>query len=243
MFPGIGTIINVAAILLGALLGVTVGNRLKEDTRNLLTDILGSITIISAAYSISAISSPELISALAQGAPLLSTLASLLVGGIIGSVIGIEERINTFGARLKRRFEGEGESLFAQGFLASSLLFVIGPLAILGSISDGMSTGIEQLTLKSILDFFAALAFAAAFGWGVAFSALPVGIYQLFWTMIGFFLGAILEPFQVQSMTAVGGVLLLGIGLKLLRIKEMAIGNLLPALVIAPIFASLLERF
>jgi uncharacterized membrane protein YqgA involved in biofilm formation len=122
-------------------------------------------------------------------------------------------------------------------------LFVIGPLAILGSISDGMGTGIDQLSLKSILDFFAAIAFAASLGWGVAVSAIPVGIYQGIWTLIGLLLGSVLAQYQIDAMTIVGGLMLLSIGLRLLRIKEVAVGNLLPALAVAPIFVYLLNSF
>jgi hypothetical protein len=122
-------------------------------------------------------------------------------------------------------------------------LFVIGPLAILGSISDGMGTGIDQLTLKAILDFFAAIAFAASLGWGVAVSAIPVGIYQGIWTLIGLLLGSVLAQYQIDAMTIVGGLMLLSIGLRLLRIKEVAVGNLLPALAVAPIFVYLLNSF
>jgi uncharacterized membrane protein YqgA involved in biofilm formation len=120
-------------------------------------------------------------------------------------------------------------------------LFVIGPLAILGSISDGMGTGIDQLTLKAILDFFAAIAFAASLGWGVAVSAIPVGIYQGIWTLIGLLLGSVLAQYQIDAMTIVGGLMLLSIGLRLLRIKEVAVGNLLPALAVAPIFVYVLN--
>ena len=130
-----------------------------------------------------------------------------------------------------------------RGFVTASLIFVIGPLAILGSISDGMSTGIDQLLLKSILDFFASIAFAATLGWGVAFSALPVAVYQGAWTLVGLFLGSVLEGYQVLAMTATGGVLLLGIALRLLRIKEIAIGDLLPALAFAPVLALLASNF
>jgi uncharacterized membrane protein YqgA involved in biofilm formation len=106
-----------------------------------------------------------------------------------------------------------------------------------------MGTGIDQLVLKSTLDGFAALAFAASLGWGVALSALPVGIYQFAWTAIGLFLGAILTSYQVAAMTAVGGILLVGISLRLLRIKQIAVGNLLPALALAPLFALVAHQF
>jgi uncharacterized membrane protein YqgA involved in biofilm formation len=101
-----------------------------------------------------------------------------------------------------------------------------------------MGTGIDQLVLKSTLDGFAALAFAATFGWGVALSSIPVGIYQLSWTAVGVFLGSILDEYQILAMTCVGGILLIGISLRLLKIKVIEIGNLLPALALAPLIAS-----
>lgn len=239
MFIGFGTVLNVLAILTGTLIGVLVGNRLRESTRSLVMDVLGAVTLISAAGAISALWNEELNANLPQGAPLLVVLAALLVGGIIGSLLDIERRLDALGVSLKNRFDRHGESPFVEGFVSASLLFAIGPLAILGSISDGMSSGIEQLTLKSILDFFTSIAFAATLGWGVAASALPVGIYQFAWTAVGFGAGAILMSYQIEAMTTVGGVLLLGIALKLLNIKQTAIGNLLPALVLAPLFAYL----
>jgi uncharacterized membrane protein YqgA involved in biofilm formation len=120
-------------------------------------------------------------------------------------------------------------------------LFVIGPLAILGSVSDGMSQGLDQLILKSSLDFFAAMAFASTLGIGVMASIIPVGIYQGFWTVIGFFAGSVLEQYQIDAMTICGGLMLVGIGLRLLNIKKISVANLLPALVIAPILATVLH--
>jgi uncharacterized membrane protein YqgA involved in biofilm formation len=125
--------------------------------------------------------------------------------------------------------------------VSASLLFVIGPLAILGSVSDGMSQGLDQLILKSSLDFFAAMAFASTLGIGVMASIIPVGIYQGFWTVIGFFAGSVLEQYQIDAMTICGGLMLVGIGLRLLNIKKISVANLLPALVIAPILATVLH--
>ena len=237
MFVGIGTIINVVAIIVGAALGVLMGNRISEKTRTLMTDVLGAITLIGAASAITDLWNQDFVRSVPDGFPILIILGALLLGGLVGSVLRIEERLEDWGLHLKRRFDRNSDSPFVEGFVTASLIFVIGPLAILGSISDGMSTGIDQLALKSTLDFFAALAFAAALGWGVALSALPVGIYQGIWTGIGFLLGSILSNYQVSAMTATGGVLLLGIGLKLLGIKNIAIGNLLPSLAIAPLLA------
>jgi len=237
MFPGVGTVINILAIISGASLGVLVGNRMNSRTRTLLTDVLGLVTLLGAASALIPLWSDRYSQALPKGWTLLVVLGSLLIGGLIGSALKIENRLDSLGERLRVKFNASSDSSFVQGFVTASLLFAIGPLAILGSISDGMGTGIDQLILKSTLDFFAALAFATTLGWGVAASSIPVGIYQGVWTVIGFGLGAILSGYQMDAMTVVGGIMLLCIALKLLNLKSVAVGNLLPALAIAPVFA------
>jgi len=243
MFTGSGTLINVFTIVAGASLGVLIGSRMPDRMRALITDVLGLITILGAATALVAIGSERYVDALPKGWPLLAILASLLIGGVIGSAANLENRLESFGIFLRVRFKADSQGTFVEGFLSSSLLFVIGPLAILGSISDGMGTGTDQLILKSSLDFFAAMAFAASLGWGVAASAIPVGIYQGIWTVIGFWLGNVLSDYQVDAMTIVGGLMLVSIGLNLLKIKTIAVGNLLPALLVAPIFVGALHRF
>ena len=243
MITGLGTLINVSSIIAGAAVGVFAGSRLSVKTRDLITDILGLITILAAAGAVIPMFTNEYSESLPQGWTLLSILGALLIGGIIGSALRLEIRLEALGENLRKKFGAKQEGTFVEGFVSSSLLFVIGPLAILGSISDGMGTGIDQLTLKAILDFFAAIAFAASLGWGVAVSAIPVGIYQGIWTLIGFALGSVLAQYQIDAMTIVGGLMLLSIGLRLLRIKEVAVGNLLPALAVAPIFAYVLNSF
>jgi hypothetical protein len=237
MFPGIGTVINIAAIIGGSVLGVLIGGKMPSRTRTLLTDVLGLTVLLGAAGALTNLWSYRYIAALPKGWSLLTILAALLIGGLLGSTARLEDRLDAVGERLRIRFRASGESTFVEGFVTASLLFAIGPLAILGSISDGMSTGIDQLILKSSLDFFAAMAFAASLGWGVAVSAIPVGIYQGAWTVVGVGLGSILAGYQIDAMTIAGGVLLLCIGLRLLRIKDVAVGNLLPALAIAPLLA------
>jgi uncharacterized membrane protein YqgA involved in biofilm formation len=243
MFPGIGTLINVAAIIGGAGLGIFVGHRLSSKTRTLLTDVLGLATLLGAASALIPLWSSRYVDSLPAGWPLLVVLGSLIFGGLIGSALGFEDRLDHLGENLRKKFKASKESPFVEGFVTASLLFAIGPLAILGSISDGMSNGIDQLLLKSTLDFFAAMAFASSLGWGVAVAAIPVALYQGFWTLIGLALGEILDGYQVDAMTIVGGVLLIGIGLRLLNIKHVAVGNLLPALAIAPLLAMLVHSF
>lgn len=243
MFVGFGTVVNIATIIGGAALGVLIGSRMLLRTRTLITDVLGLITILGAVSALAPMWGSRYIDALPKGWTLLAILGSLLIGGLIGSALNLETRLDSIGETLRKRFGAHEESTFVEGFVASSLLFVIGPLAILGSISDGMSTGVDQLLLKSSLDFFAAMAFAASLGWGVAAAAIPVGIYQGAWTLIGFGLGNILSGYQIDAMTITGGLMLICIGLRLLKIKDIAVGNLLPALFIAPLFVALLHTF
>lgn len=243
MFVGLGTVINIGTIIVGASIGVISGNRIPEKLRLRAVDILGCITLVNAADNLRSVEAHSFVRAVPQGWTTLGTLAALIIGGVVGYFLGIEERLEQFGVFIKGKFGARDKGTFLEGFMASSLLFAIGPLAILGSVSDGMHTGIQQLVLKSTLDGFAAMAFASSFGWGVAFSAIPVGIYQVAWTVIGFFLGNILADYQVQALTAVGGVMLLGIGLRLLQIKFIDIGDLLPALIFAPIVALVAHQF
>jgi hypothetical protein len=241
MFVGLGTVFNLLTIVIGAGIGIALGGRLPKKSQKMITDVLGLITILGAASALIPLWSRDFKESLPDGSPLLLILASMLLGGLIGTSLKIEQRVESFGENLRKRFKASRESSFVEGFVSASLLFVIGPLAILGSVSDGMSQGIDQLILKSSLDFFAAMAFASTLGIGVMASIIPVGIYQGFWTLIGLFAGSVLEQYQIQAMTICGGLMLAGIGLRLLDIKKMSVANLLPALVIAPVLATVLH--
>ena len=243
MFAGVGTLINVVAILIGSSIGILAGARITKKSQSLITDVLGLITALGAASALSPLWSPTFEAALPKGSALLVILASMLIGGLIGSALSLETRLDAFAENLRKRFKASQESPFVEGFVTASLLFVIGPLAILGSVSDGMSQGIDQLILKSSLDFFAAMAFASTLGWGVAASAIPVAIYQGFCTIIGLAAGSVLSQYQIDAMTICGGLMLVGISLRLLDIKRIPVANLLPALVIAPALATVLHLF
>lgn len=234
----IGTFVNVVAIVIGTFVGVAVGARIPIKTRALITDALGLVTFISGASACAALWSSDYIRAVGGGKPILITLGALLLGGLVGSLLKIEERLDSVGEKLKRRFTRDDDSNFVTGFVTASLIFVIGPLAILGSISAGLGTGNELLILKSIMDGFAAIAFATALGWGVGASALSVLIYQGAWTAVGALLGSALQDYQIDAITGVGGLLLFGIGMKLLNLKSVAIGDMLPALLFAPLLAT-----
>lgn len=238
MFIGAGTAINLIAILGGSAIGIAIGHRLRSGSQKSITDILGLITLLGAVSALIPLWSEQFISHLPNGSPLLVILLTMLLGGAIGTALKLENRLDGFGESLRRKFRASQESPFVEGFVSASLLFLIGPLAILGSISDGASQGIDQLLLKSSLDFFAAMAFASTLGWGVAASIIPLAIYQGGWTLIGWYAGNILEPYQIDAMTICGGLMLVAIGLRLLDIKKIAVGNLLPALFLAPLIAA-----
>jgi uncharacterized membrane protein YqgA involved in biofilm formation len=243
MFVGLGTLINVIAIVIGSAMGIGVGSRLTKKSLSLITDILGLITLLGAASALMPLWSSSFIDSLPKGSTLLVILGAMLIGGLIGSALSLETRLDKFGETLRQKFKASSDGPFIEGFVSASLLFVIGPLAILGSVSDGMSEGLDQLILKSSLDFFAAMAFASSLGWGVAASAIPVGIYQGAWTLVGLFLGSVLQPYQIDAMTICGGLMLVGIGLRLLDIKKIAVANLLPSLITAPAIATVLHQF
>ena len=241
MFTGLGTVINIVAILLGSTVGVFAGGKLPERTRNVVTDVLGLVTAVAAVSSAAEFANPDLKAAVGKGWPIIVMLLSLLLGGIVGSLIRIEDRLDGIGERLKQRFGANGDETFVEGFVTASLIFCVGPLAILASVSDGLGTGIDQLILKSCLDFFASLAFASTLGWGVAASAIAVGVYQGLWTFIGSAVGSVMPTYQIAAMTAVGGLMLSGISFRLLKIRQLPIGDLLPALVFAPLLAWLVH--
>ncbi len=248
MFPGAGTAVNVATVLAGSALGVLIGHRLHQRTRDVITDGLGLATLLVAGLNAAAVVDPALRSAVGAGAPLLVVLGAVLVGGIAGSLLRIEDRLEATGGivqkRLSRRSAGEhaARARFIEGFVSASLVFCVGPLTILGSLSDGLGRGIDELVLKATLDGFASIAFAASLGWGVAASALSVAVVQSSLTAIGLVLGEFLGPAHLAALTATGGLLLVGVALRLLRIKPVPVGDLLPALIAAPLLVEVVAR-
>lgn len=240
MIVGAGTLINVLAIIFGTLIGLIFGRRFRDSTRELITQAMGFIVLIAAADAISEFWRSDFQSSFSRGVPILIILFALAAGGLLGSSLRLEERLSGVGEALKRRFSRRSNDHFVEGFLAASVLFVVGPMAILGSISDGMREGIDLLVLKSTLDFFMTIAFTASYGWSVGLSAIPVALYQLAWTGVGFGLGQVLNEIQIVALTVVGGMLLIGIALIGLGIKRIAVANLLPALILAPVFTSIL---
>jgi uncharacterized membrane protein YqgA involved in biofilm formation len=242
---GAGTLLNMATVLVGSGVGVLLGGRLPERTRTTVTDALGLVTLVIGALNVAALGDAELRAAVGDGGALLVVLGALLIGGITGSLLHLEARLESTGGWLQRRLTagggGAARARFVEGYVSASLVFVVGPLAVLGALSDGLGRGIDALILKSTLDGFAALAFAASLGWGVAASALSVGVVQGSLTLLGALLGGLLPAALVSAVTATGGVLLLGVALRLLQIRQVAVADLLPALVVAPALTALVD--
>lgn len=246
MFVGFGTVLNVVAVVVGSGLGLLVGHRLPQRTRDVVTDALGLVTLMVAALSTAAVLDADLVAEVGGSAPVLVVLGSLLLGGIAGSLLRVEARLESLGGTLQQLLSrgagGESRRRFVEGFVTASLLFCVGPLTILGSLSDGLGQGYEQLAVKSVLDGFASIAFAATLGWGVMASALVVLVVQGGLTVVGLVAGDVLSTGAVAAITATGGLLLVGVALRLLRLKPLPVGDLLPALVVAPLLVEAVSR-
>jgi hypothetical protein len=232
----LGTIINVFSILIGAGIGVALGHRLPENISRTLTDALGLVVLVIGGLNLIALTDSSFVAAVSSAGTLLVVLASLVVGSILGSMLKIEQRLSHFGTWLQlKASRGGDKEKFIEGFVNASLLFTIGPMAVLGALQDGLGQGFDVLALKSSLDGLTSVAFAAALGWGVAFAAIPVGIWQGLLTLLAASAGTLMSDALVASITATGGVLLLGTGLRVLQIRMVSVADMLPALVLAPL--------
>jgi uncharacterized membrane protein YqgA involved in biofilm formation len=224
----IGTLVNVVTIVLGGGLGTVLGGRIPERIRSTVVSGLGLFTL---AYGVSMFLDSQ---------NTLIVCGSLLVGGLLGEWWGIEERLASLGAWLQAKFiksDAEGdEGRFIKGFVMASLVFCIGPMAILGSVQDGLTGDYNMLAIKAVLDGFAALAFASSLGVGVVFSAAMVFVYQGAITLLATQVQAIVTEPMMLEMNAVGGAIVMGIAVSsLLELRKIRLGSFLPALIIAPL--------
>ncbi|PZN07631.1 MAG: DUF554 domain-containing protein [Bacillota bacterium] len=257
---GLGTLINVATVLAGSGLGVALGSRLPARTRETLTAGLGVVTVLVALDMARATSN------------ILIVLGSVLLGGLVGEGLRLEERLEGLGRRVEglvagashrsepRRGTGAGGGRvpveagapalaqagtggIARGFVAASLLFCVGPMTVLGSLQDGLTGDFQLLAVKAALDGFASIALASTLGAGVALSAATVLVVQGAITILARVLSGLVTGPALDELTATGGALVLMIGLSLLDIKRVPVANFLPALIFAPVIAWLAQRF
>ncbi len=228
-----GTLINIAAVLIGGTLGTLVGARLPGRLRETVLSALG-LFVIALGVKLTLDSQNALI-----------TLGSVLIGGVLGEWWRIEGRLGEVGGWLEGRFARsgtpEGTARFVKGFVSASLVFCVGPLAILGSIQDGLTGDYQLLAVKSLLDGFAALAFSATLGVGVLFSVVVILVYQGGISLLAGQAQSLLTTPMINEMTAVGGLLMMAIGVgSILELRPIRVANFLPSLVIAPVIVAVL---
>jgi uncharacterized membrane protein YqgA involved in biofilm formation len=223
-----GTLVNTSTVILGSMLGLLIGARFSAKIRNIVMHALGLSTLLIG------------LKMAFRTESILLVIGSLVLGGIIGEVLRIEEGLERMGEFLKRKVRSRSGN-FVLGFVTSSLVFCIGPMTVVGSIQDGVSGDASVLYAKSLLDGFASIVFASSLGIGVIFSALTVLVFQGGLTLLGGKLSFLLRPEVLDELIATGGLIIVGIGIYLLGIKRIKVGNFLPALVVAVVLALLFK--
>ena len=229
-----GTIINIAAVLAGSILGLIFGARIPAKLKETVIAGMGLFTVAMGIQMFLKTENP------------LIVLGSLLIGTLLGEWWRIEDGLHKLGEFLEQKFsrEADGSNKFVRGFLTASLLFCVGPMTILGSIQDGLTGNYNLLAVKSVLDGFGSIAFASTLGIGVAFSTIVLLIYQGGISLLSGQLNAIVTPSMMNELTATGGVILIGLAVSsLLEIKKIRVGNMLPGLLIAPLIVWILSLF
>lgn len=232
---GLGTIVNVVTVLAGTGIGIALGPRLPERMRTTVLSGLGLITL-----GVGVASFLETRNA-------VFPVVAIIVGGLIGEAVGIEDRLEGIGERFRRRAESrwvpaadEPPSRFVDGFVTASLTFCVGALVIVGSLRDGIEGDAQLLLVKASLDGVAAVVFAAVYGWGVGFSAVSILVLQGGLTVLGATVGdGLLDERMVAELEATGGPMIIGIGLRLLDITRVRVGSYLPGLIVAPVLVAL----
>jgi uncharacterized protein len=223
-----GTLLNVGAIIAGSVLGVAVGRRLPDRIRFTVVNGLGLIVALVG------------LKMALETKDVMIVLGAVVVGGIMGELLHLHDGLEKLGTTLQSLIARQASSSFGEGFVTATLIFCIGPMAILGSIQDGLTGDFRLLAIKSSLDCILSIAFAASLGWGVAFSAISILIYQGSITLFAAVLSRLLTDPMITEMTAAGGLIVVGLGLKLLEIKELRLANFLPALIVAPLIVALI---
>jgi len=230
-----GTFLNIVTVIIGGLIGLIFGARIPDRLKE---TVIAGMGLFTAAMGLQMFLKTE--------NPLI-VLGSLLVGTLLGEWWGIEDGLQNLGKYLEKRFsksDDAGSNKFVRGFLTASLLFCVGPMTILGSIQDGLTGDYNLLAVKSVLDGFASLAFASTLGVGVMFSTIVIFFFQGGISLFAAQLNAIVTPSMMNELTATGGVILLGLAISsLLEIKKIRVGNMLPALAVAPLIVWVLSLF
>lgn len=233
-----GTLLNVATVLIGTTAGLLLGARLPRRMQESLTSGLGLFTLlIGVAMGLRIFTDPT-----ARPGDELTVLAALLLGVALGELLRLHDGLEALGGWFQRRLSrGDRGSRISEGFVTASLVFCVGPLTILGSLNNGLRGDATLLAIKSLLDGVASIAFAAALGPGVYLSALTILVVQGGIAAGAFLLRDVMDSATVLAISATGGLLLVGVGLRLLELKAIRVANFLPALILAPIFLRLAD--
>jgi uncharacterized membrane protein YqgA involved in biofilm formation len=233
-----GTLLNVATVLAGTAIGAILGSRVPARVHDALTTGLGFFTLLLAiSMGLGVFTSPD-----ARAGDDLAILAAVLLGVAIGELLRLDDGVEWIGAWFQRRLVGAGRpSRIAEGFVTASLVFCVGPLTILGSLDNGLTGDVRLLAIKSLLDGVASIAFAAALGPGVALAAVTVFVVQGAISAGAFLLRDAMDAATILAVTSAGGVILLGVALRLLELKRVRVASFLPALVLAPLFVRMAE--
>ncbi len=219
-----GTIINIIAVLLGSSIGLLLKTKLPKKIIKTVFQGIGLFTLFLG-----------FVMAMKTGSYLILVF-SLVIGGVIGEAIDIEQFIEKKAEKLKVKMKFGGEK-FSEGILTAFLLYCIGSMTILGAFEEGMKGDSTLLITKSVMDGFSSIALASAFGIGVSFSVIPMLIFQGGLTLLAMYFGEFIDASLINELTAVGGILLIGLGINILEIKKIKVFNLFPALIIAVILA------
>ena len=237
---GLGTIINVIAVLLGGGIGLLVKSGLKKRFQDILMQACGLSTIfIGIGGALSGILTFDKETSVISTQNTLLIVCSLVIGGLIGEFINIELRLDRFGEKLKSMVKAKIDNSFVDGFVTASLVICVGAMAIVGSIQDGLTGDYSMLAAKALLDFIIVMVFASSLGIGVLFSALPLGIYQGTITLCAALIAPYLSDTLISNMSCVGSVLIFCVGYNIAFGKKIRVGNLLPAILIPVIYAFL----
>jgi uncharacterized membrane protein YqgA involved in biofilm formation len=234
----VGTLINVGTVLAGTAIGTAVGHRLPDGMQKRVLAGLGMITLVIGVDLALAWGGEHT----SQSTPLY-VLVGVLLGGLVGELLGIERRLEQLGDLVQSRLSKSEHSTVSEGFVDASLLFCVGSLTIVGSIQDGLTGDYQILATKAVLDGFASIALAATLGWGVGLSVVTILLIQGSLTLGAGVFDDILVGETLAVLTSAGGVTIIGIAMKLLDIKDVKVGNFLPALVIAPALVGLVSLF
>jgi len=226
-----GTLLNALTVLVGGLLGTVLGDRLSERLRENAVNAVGLFTLaMGTKFAI-------------DTSNLLYMLGSIVIGGVLGSLWGVDRRLSELGAALQRRVTSRGGGgTVAEAFVTASIVFCVGPLTFLGSIQNGLTGDASLLAIKSVLDGFTAIALAATLGWGVLLTIPVILLYQGGLALGASLFAGLLSDLQLREMSAVGGLLIIGVGLKLLSIRDVKVADYLPAILVAPLLVAAVIR-